>query len=128
MLMPLPATLRSLVTEYETLLAEELRAKTAPGSRRLRDLAYTLCVSTGTRDIADAIEAARSYLARAVGAPAGSFTSARRPGLVRLAAARAGGLHRDGGAPFTSPRSPALSPGHPAKTPPAVGAAERRGK
>ncbi|MGW2689908.1 DUF5133 domain-containing protein [Streptomyces sp. NPDC001414] len=33
---------------------------TAPG-RRLQDVAYTLCVSTGTREIAHALHAARDY-------------------------------------------------------------------
>ncbi|WP_333774968.1 DUF5133 domain-containing protein [Streptomyces sp. IBSBF 3136] len=62
MLMPLPATLRRLVKEYETLLAEEtLSGATAP-SPALQDLAYTLCVSTGTREVTQALEAARSYL------------------------------------------------------------------
>ncbi|MFG2310435.1 DUF5133 domain-containing protein [Streptomyces sp. NPDC048566] len=68
MLMPLPATLRRLVEEYETLLAEEtLAGASAPGAR-LRDLAYTLCVSTGTREVADALDTARAYLARTAGA------------------------------------------------------------
>ncbi|MET7986615.1 MULTISPECIES: DUF5133 domain-containing protein [unclassified Streptomyces] len=59
MLTPHRATLRRLVTEYETLVAEE----EPPTGRRLRDLTYTLCVSTGTRDIADALATARTYLA-----------------------------------------------------------------
>lgn len=69
MLMPLPATLHRLVEEYETLLAEEtLAGVTAPGAR-LRDLAYTLCVSTGTREIADALTRAHAYLATAAAPP-----------------------------------------------------------
>ncbi|MFJ8196884.1 DUF5133 domain-containing protein [Streptomyces sp. NPDC096152] len=64
MLMPPPTTLRRLVKEYETLSVEE--SLTGPGapSARLRDLAYTLCVSTGTREITDALKAARAYLDR----------------------------------------------------------------
>ncbi|MGW6486212.1 DUF5133 domain-containing protein [Streptomyces sp. NPDC055056] len=62
MLMPLPATLRRLVTEYEALTATG-GDTTAAASLRLTDLAYTLCVSTGTRDITDALDTARSYLA-----------------------------------------------------------------
>ncbi|MGW2690232.1 DUF5133 domain-containing protein [Streptomyces sp. NPDC001414] len=62
MLMPHPATLRSLLTEYESLHAvDALLDDTAPG-RRLQDLAYTLCVSTGTREIAHALHVARDYL------------------------------------------------------------------
>ncbi|MFJ9133666.1 DUF5133 domain-containing protein [Streptomyces sp. NPDC102256] len=69
MLMPLPSTLHRLVEEYETLLAEEtLAGVTAPGPR-LRDLAYTLCVSTGTREIADALTRAHAYLATAAAPP-----------------------------------------------------------
>ncbi|MFF2364649.1 DUF5133 domain-containing protein [Streptomyces sp. NPDC058122] len=65
MLMPHRATLRRLVTEYETLIAE----RESLAGRRLRDLTYTLCVSTGTRDIADALAVARAYLAGPVAAP-----------------------------------------------------------
>ncbi|MFQ3555428.1 DUF5133 domain-containing protein [Streptomyces gramineus] len=62
MLMPHPATLRRLLTEYETLLAADTRADgTTPGAR-LEDLVYTLCVSTGTREIAHALRAAHDYL------------------------------------------------------------------
>ncbi|MEU9136460.1 DUF5133 domain-containing protein [Streptomyces sp. NPDC048404] len=67
MLMPLPATLRRLVAEYTALLAEEApdgtHAATSP------DLAYTLCVSTGTSEITDALDTARAYLARSAVAP-----------------------------------------------------------
>ncbi|MFD6298286.1 DUF5133 domain-containing protein [Streptomyces sp. NPDC060235] len=62
MLMPLPATLRRLVTEYEALTATG-GDTTAAANLRLTDLSYTLCVSTGTRDITDALDTARSYLA-----------------------------------------------------------------
>ncbi|BBC98636.1 DUF5133 domain-containing protein [Streptomyces griseofuscus] len=62
MLMPLPARLHELFTHYEALLAEEDLGTGAPDPR-LADLAYTLCVSTGTRDITHALEAARAYLA-----------------------------------------------------------------
>ncbi|MEV6612631.1 DUF5133 domain-containing protein [Streptomyces sp. NPDC051051] len=61
MLMPHPAVLRTLVAEYE--------AATAGGSTavdtRAQDLAYTLCVSTGTREVTRALEVARSWLAAA---------------------------------------------------------------
>ncbi|MFJ8716632.1 DUF5133 domain-containing protein [Streptomyces violaceus] len=66
MLRPHPAVLRRLVDEYEALLsaAESASAPAEPGPRA-RDLAYTLCVSTGTRDIGRALEAAHRWLATA---------------------------------------------------------------
>ncbi|MFE9675698.1 DUF5133 domain-containing protein [Streptomyces sp. NPDC006259] len=66
MLMPHPAVLRTLVAEYE--------AATATGSTaadtRAQDLAYTLCVSTGTREVTQALEVARSWLTAAAEADA----------------------------------------------------------
>ncbi|MEV5440923.1 DUF5133 domain-containing protein [Streptomyces sp. NPDC052682] len=69
MLRPHPTVLRRLVDEYESLSA----AEGAPGSvasARARDLAYTLCVSTGTRDVGHALEAAHRWLATAPAARA----------------------------------------------------------
>ncbi|MFF3501459.1 DUF5133 domain-containing protein [Streptomyces sp. NPDC003247] len=66
MLMPHPAVLRKLVDEYETVTATG-PAETDP---RAQDLAYTLCVSTGTRDITLALESARRWLAAAAEADA----------------------------------------------------------
>ncbi|MGW3134138.1 DUF5133 domain-containing protein [Streptomyces sp. NPDC001076] len=60
MLLPHPATLRRLVEDYERLLT----AETAPDPRA-SDLAYTLCVITGTRDIAAALAKSRHLLAAA---------------------------------------------------------------
>lgn len=67
MLMPHPAMLRRLVEEYETLMAHDGDGEADPGRRVLRaqDLAYTLCVSTGTREVGQALEAARRLLAAA---------------------------------------------------------------
>jgi len=71
MLMAHPTVLRTLVERYEQLSApaqgrrtggpqdEELDAETA---RQLQDTAYTLCVSTGTRDIAVALATARTHI------------------------------------------------------------------
>ncbi|MFJ5643832.1 DUF5133 domain-containing protein [Streptomyces sp. NPDC093223] len=76
MLMPHPATLRRLLTEYETLLAAETRADgTTPGAR-LEDLVYTLCVSTGTREIAHALRAAHDYLDQPIDSSDGADTGA----------------------------------------------------
>lgn len=70
MLMPHPAVLRTLVAEYE--------AATASGSAvvdtRAQDLAYTLCVSTGTREVTRALEVARSWLTAATDTTAGHST------------------------------------------------------
>ncbi|MDT0386507.1 DUF5133 domain-containing protein [Streptomyces sp. DSM 41921] len=65
MLRPHPAVLRRLVDEYEALSAAEAAGATAEVSARARDLAYTLCVSTGTRDVRHALEAAHQWLAAA---------------------------------------------------------------
>jgi hypothetical protein len=60
-LIPHPGFLRRLVDEYEALRAEEAARGAAP-STRARDLAYTLCVSTGTREVTEALEAARDLI------------------------------------------------------------------
>ena len=70
MLMPHPATLRRLVEEYESLQVHEGERHEGERSdhqaaRRAQDLAYTLCVSTGTRDIRQALEKAHGQLAAA---------------------------------------------------------------
>ncbi|MEU6157660.1 DUF5133 domain-containing protein [Streptomyces sp. NPDC047130] len=71
MLTPHPATLRKLVDEYHALLAEEAERGGPRTGRRSEDLAYTLCVSTGTRDVRAALAAARRMLAGA-SVPAGA--------------------------------------------------------
>ncbi|MBR8639832.1 DUF5133 domain-containing protein [Streptomyces tuirus] len=63
MLRPHPAVLRRLVDEYEALSAVEAVSRPADVSARTRDLAYTLCVSTGTRDVERALELAHQWLA-----------------------------------------------------------------
>lgn len=65
MLMPHPATLRRLVEEYESVVAHEGERGDPQSARRAQDLAYTLCVSTGTRDVRWALDAARAQLAAA---------------------------------------------------------------
>ncbi|AGK75676.1 hypothetical protein SFUL_692 [Streptomyces microflavus DSM 40593] len=62
MLMAHPAVLEELLRRYE-----ELRAQQGDGdgvARGLEDVSYTLCVSTGTREIAAALAAAREQLRR----------------------------------------------------------------
>jgi len=60
--MPHPTLLRRLVEEYETLMAHQGDGEDGTARRDLRaqDLAYTLCVSTGTREVGRALEAARA--------------------------------------------------------------------
>ncbi|MFB6846729.1 DUF5133 domain-containing protein [Streptomyces sp. NPDC056373] len=65
MLRPHPAVLRRLVDEYEALAAAEATGGPAEQNPRVRDLAYTLCVSTGTRTLERALEAAHQWLATA---------------------------------------------------------------
>ncbi|MEU2912611.1 DUF5133 domain-containing protein [Streptomyces massasporeus] len=86
MLRPHPAVLRRLVDEYEALAAAQAARGPAELNPRARDLAYTLCVSTGTRDVRRALEAAHRWLAAAP-APA-----------------------RDTAAPTTGQRMPATEP------------------
>ncbi|MFI6206308.1 DUF5133 domain-containing protein [Streptomyces sp. NPDC051041] len=63
MLMAHPAVLRDLIEQYEALAAlEASEADSARVRQRMEDVAYTLCVSTGTRDIDTALIAARHQL------------------------------------------------------------------
>jgi uncharacterized protein DUF5133 len=63
MLMAHPAVLRNLIGQYEALAAVDAsRADSAQVRQRMNDVAYTLCVSTGTRDIDAALIAARHQL------------------------------------------------------------------
>ncbi|MFE7174463.1 DUF5133 domain-containing protein [Streptomyces sp. NPDC057616] len=86
MLIPHPAVLRRLVEEYETVLAEDAGTGRAESGTREQDLAYTLCVSTGTRDVEDALQVARRMLAAtsAVG-PETTHSPAVRPGPAEMA-------------------------------------------
>jgi hypothetical protein len=64
MLMPHPATLQSLIRRYEHL-QDEIGAADRPEARRqLEDTAYTLCVSTGTRDVDEALRFAQLHYER----------------------------------------------------------------
>ncbi|MCS0637503.1 DUF5133 domain-containing protein [Streptomyces sp. LP05-1] len=62
MLMAHPAVLSNLIEQYETLRALNAGEGGPDVQRRMDDLAYTLCVSTGTRDIDTALIAARHRL------------------------------------------------------------------
>ncbi|MFI8368438.1 DUF5133 domain-containing protein [Streptomyces sp. NPDC085466] len=62
MLMAHPVVLRNLIEQYETLQALQAENGGPEVRRRMDDLAYTLCVSTGTRDVDAALIAARHRL------------------------------------------------------------------
>jgi len=66
MLMANPTVLRTLVERYETLRAlTETGEDADPRNRQqLQDTVYTLCVSTGTREIGPALAAARAHMER----------------------------------------------------------------
>ncbi|MET8946390.1 DUF5133 domain-containing protein [Streptomyces sp. NPDC004542] len=95
-LRPHPATLRKLVEEYEGLLADDGGRDASGGGPRARDLAYTLCVLTGTRDVSAALEAAHRHLAAAGPRPepvtgaAGTLRTATAPEPVTVAQAGVG--------------------------------------
>ncbi|MCX5232827.1 DUF5133 domain-containing protein [Streptomyces sp. NPDC006553] len=62
MLMAHPVVLSKLVEEYEALSVLHAEDGSPEVRRRMEDLAYTLCVSTGTRDVDTALVAARHRL------------------------------------------------------------------
>ncbi|MFI2780438.1 DUF5133 domain-containing protein [Streptomyces sp. ALB3] len=62
MLMAHPAVLRNLLEQYDTLRILHAENGTAEVRQRMDDIAYTLCVVTGTRDIDAALIAARHQL------------------------------------------------------------------
>jgi alpha-D-ribose 1-methylphosphonate 5-phosphate C-P lyase len=57
-----PAVLRNLVEQYVTLRTLHAENGGTEVRRRMDDVAYTLCVSTGTRDVDAALIAARHRL------------------------------------------------------------------
>ncbi|MCK8678822.1 MULTISPECIES: DUF5133 domain-containing protein [Streptomyces] len=64
MLLAHPAVLRELVARYESLCTAAQGLVLAPDTqRRLDDVTYTLCVTTGTRDLDHALASARARLA-----------------------------------------------------------------
>ncbi|MEU0216883.1 DUF5133 domain-containing protein [Streptomyces sp. NPDC006265] len=62
MLLAHPVVLKNLIEQYETLRALHAESGTSEARQRMEDVAYTLCVSTGTRDIEAALVAARHRL------------------------------------------------------------------
>ncbi|MYV55000.1 DUF5133 domain-containing protein, partial [Streptomyces sp. SID3212] len=66
MLMAHPAILRNLVERYEELQVAGTAKDSLENRRRLEDVTYTLCVSTGTRTIEDALRVAEEQLSAAL--------------------------------------------------------------
>ncbi|MFF8958139.1 DUF5133 domain-containing protein [Streptomyces sp. NPDC014894] len=62
MLMAHPVVLGNLVEQYDTLRLLNAETGSPEARRRMEDIAYTLCVSTGTRDVDAALIAARHRL------------------------------------------------------------------
>ncbi|MFF5405005.1 DUF5133 domain-containing protein [Streptomyces misionensis] len=62
MLMAHPAVLKNLVEQYETLRMLQAEDGGPEVRQRMDDLAYTLCVATGTGDVDAALIAARHRL------------------------------------------------------------------
>lgn len=61
-LMAHPAVLRNLVEQYLALRVLHAEQSGEEARRRMNDVAYTLCVSTGTRDVDTALIVARHHL------------------------------------------------------------------
>ncbi|MFF3348862.1 DUF5133 domain-containing protein [Streptomyces sp. NPDC002779] len=62
MLMAHPAVLTNLIEQYETLRILHAQDGSAGVRQRMDDVAYTLCVATGTADVDAALIAARHQL------------------------------------------------------------------
>ncbi|MFH9609569.1 DUF5133 domain-containing protein [Streptomyces sp. NPDC017448] len=62
MLMAHPTVLRNLVEQYEVLRLLHADSGSEEARQRMDDVAYTLCVSTGTGDVDSALVAARHRL------------------------------------------------------------------
>ncbi|MFD5036093.1 DUF5133 domain-containing protein [Streptomyces sp. NPDC058378] len=62
MLMAHPVVLRNLVEQYDALRILQAENGDAEVQQRMDDIAYTLCVATGTRDVDVALIAARHQL------------------------------------------------------------------
>lgn len=62
MLMAHPAVLAKTLAQYETLRELHAEHGGAAAKQRLDDIAYQLCISTGTSDVDAAVIAARYHL------------------------------------------------------------------
>ncbi|MFV2121635.1 DUF5133 domain-containing protein [Streptomyces sp. Act-28] len=92
MLLAHPAVLRELVARYESLCAAAQGHAIAPDlQRRLDDVTYTLCVTTGTRKLEHALAAARARLAATAAGCAGGGSAAPARGEGGAPAGGGGG-------------------------------------
>ena len=82
MLRPNPTTLRRIIRDYEELRARHTESGTPEARQRMNDAAYTLCVTTGTRDVDTALMIAERLVARTAVIDAGAV---RVPGDVPAA-------------------------------------------
>ncbi|OEV04540.1 DUF5133 domain-containing protein [Streptomyces oceani] len=79
MLLARPAILQNLLARYEAVQALYAERGTREARQRMDDVAYTLCVSTGTSDIDTALRAAERQLTAAHAADRARTWSTRRP-------------------------------------------------
>ncbi|MFJ9038809.1 DUF5133 domain-containing protein [Streptomyces sp. NPDC102406] len=63
MITPHPQMLRALLSRYAKARLQLVEDDTVANRRLLEDVAYTLCVTTATREIKDALAAAERLLA-----------------------------------------------------------------
>ncbi|WP_299531716.1 DUF5133 domain-containing protein [uncultured Streptomyces sp.] len=82
MLVPSPERIRTLLTRYNEVQLRHSQSSTYELQRQLEDVTYTLCVSTATRTVQDALLAADAILRRATladGQPAAADAPAGAP-------------------------------------------------
>ncbi|MET8175069.1 DUF5133 domain-containing protein [Streptomyces clavifer] len=76
MLTPGPQDLRNALARYADARIEDARRSTGSTARAVEDATYTLCVMTGTRQIAEALRIADNMLgAQPLGSSAGCGTT-----------------------------------------------------
>lgn len=86
LLKPHPLVLRALLERYESLAAAVgAAAESVEARRELEDVTYTLCVSTGTRDVEAAVAAARTMLEEAFAVTVAPRSESRRPSTTTAA-------------------------------------------
>ncbi|MFD4576306.1 DUF5133 domain-containing protein [Streptomyces sp. NPDC058417] len=67
MIVPDPKAVRTLLTRYATLKIAQAEGESPLAARELEDVTYTLCVLMGTSDVREAVAAADTLLAAALG-------------------------------------------------------------
>ncbi|MFD6415289.1 DUF5133 domain-containing protein [Streptomyces sp. NPDC060194] len=87
MLIPHPDTVRSLLARYHEAQLQYAQRATYELEREIEDVSYTLCVSTATLTIADALVVADTVLRQAAGAAEAVRPTQASPAETPLAAA-----------------------------------------